>query len=67
MLKIITNAFNVIGFSVVIMFFSMAAAVILIGPHGDNSKENVLITANFVLALVGGFTANKIVTRYLAQ
>jgi hypothetical protein len=45
----------------------MVAAVLLIGPHGDHSKENVLLTANFVQALIGGIAVNNIVTRYLNQ
>jgi hypothetical protein len=65
MLKLATTAFSVIGFTVAIMFFCMAAAVLLIGPHGDHSKENVLLTANFVQALIGGIAVNNIVTRYL--
>ena len=67
MFKLISAVCNVIGFTVAIMFFCMVAAVLLIGPHGDHSKENVLLTANFVQALIGGIAVNNIVTRYLNQ
>lgn len=67
MLNFISNTFSVIGYTVIIIFVSVIAAVLLIGPYGDNSKENVLITAYFVLALVGGLAVNNIIRKYLKQ
>jgi hypothetical protein len=63
MLKVIETTLNVIGFTVIIIFFSTAVAVVLIGPQGDNSKENVLMTANFLLALTGAFFVTNVVKR----
>lgn len=71
MYKIITNVCNVLLFTVTIMFFSVLVVVLLvvllIGPQGDNSKENMLLTSNFVLALVSAVAVNNIVTRDLNQ
>ncbi len=66
MYKIITNVCNVLLFTVIIMFFSVFVAVLLIAsqaPYEDYSKENVLLTSNFVLALVSAYAVNNIVTK----
>lgn len=67
MLSFISNTFSVIGYTAIIIFLSFVAAALVITPYGDNSKENVLLTANFIMALIGGLICNNTIRKYLGR
>lgn len=67
MFKFLGNIVTIIILSLTILFFSTAASVIIIGPHGDMSKENVLLTTSYILSFSWGVAANILVNRYIKK
>lgn len=67
MFKFLGNVVTILILSMAILFFSAAASVIIIGPHGDMSKENVLLITSYILSLSWSVAAIIFINRYVIK